>query len=491
VTNFPDAAISPPDFERLIGELVGPNAAIAVAVSGGADSMALAHLASAWAKTRGTPMAALTVDHDLRKTSAAEAAEVAEWMAGLGVAHTVLTWTGPKPQTGIQAAARDARYALMTGWCRDNGVGTLLVAHHRDDQAETYLMRLNRGSGPNGLAAMSATTERQGVQIVRPLLGVPKSRLVSTCRALGQTWIEDPSNRDPRYARTHARAHLAGQNNAAVIAEKTRGFGIARAARDREIRALLDAAAREYAEGVIRLNWLALAEAPADVGTGALARVLCRVSGATHGPRTNQMAALHRAVCRGLTTTRSLHRCLAVPQSDRHILVCREPRNLPNLPIEPGAQFTWDRRFLVALEPGPKLDGQGGMTVGPLGPFTVGPLGPFTVGPLGPFTVGPLGPMGWKQIRDRARSALPTRMCYAVPALFHQDQVISAPTLGVLGDMGGFTTQFSPTLSLLPTPFGVVSPDETPIFRETKSAKASETPVPAEIGGDCGPFANA
>ena len=115
MTNFPDAAISPPDFERLIGELVGPNAVIAVAVSGGADSMALAHLASAWAKTRGTPMAALTVDHDLRKTSAAEAAEVAEWMAGLGVAHTVLTWTGPKPQTGIQAAARDARYALMTG----------------------------------------------------------------------------------------------------------------------------------------------------------------------------------------------------------------------------------------------------------------------------------------------------------------------------------------------------------------------------------------
>jgi len=425
--------------------------------------MALCLLANSWAQQNGTSLAALTVDHDLRQTSAAEAGQVAEWMAGIGMAHTVLKWAGPKPQTGIQAAARDARYALMNQWCRDNGFATLLVAHHRDDQAETYLTRLNRGSGPNGLAGMSATTERHGVRIVRPLLGVPKSRLVSTCRALRQAWIDDPSNRDPRYARTHARAHLTAQNNGAVIAEQTRLYGIARAARDREIRALLKTAATEYAEGFVRLNWRALAEAPDDVGTGALARVLCRVSGAFHGPRTNKLAALHRAVTQGLTTTRSLHRCLAVPQTDGHILICREPRNLPTVPIEAGSQFTWDRRFLVALDPGSKLDG---------------------------MTVGPLGRKGWKQIRDRARSALPTQMCYAVPALFHQDQVISAPNLRVPRDMSGFAAQFSPALSLLPDPFAVVSPDETPIFRETKSAKALETPAPAESGGGIGLFAD-
>jgi hypothetical protein len=133
------------------------------------------------------------------------------------------------------------------------------------------------------------------------------------------------------------------------------------------------------------------------------------------------------------------------------------------VPIEAGSQFTWDRRFLVALDPGSKLDG---------------------------MTVGPLGHKGWKQIRDRARSALPTQMCYAVPALFHQDQVISAPNLRVPREMSGFAAQFSPALSLLPDPFAVVSPDETPIFRETKSAKALETPAPAESGGGIGLFAD-
>ena len=466
MTKSPDAAISHDDFEQLIGELVAPNAAIAVAVSGGADSMALCLLTNSGARRNGAPMAALTVDHDLRQTSVAETSQVAEWVAGFGIAHTVLKWAGPKPQTGIQAAARDARYALMTRWCRNNGFATLLVAHHRDDQAETYLMRLNRGSGPNGLAGMSAATERHEVRIVRPLLGVPKSRLVSTCRALRQTWIDDPSNRDPRYARTHARSHLEAQNNGAVIAEKTRSYGIARAARDREVCALLKTAATEYAGGFVRLNWQTLAEAPDDVGTGALARVLCRVSGASHAPPTNKMAALHRAVTRGLIATRSLHRCLAMPQTDGHILICREPRNLPIVPIEAGSQFTWDRRFLVALDPGSNLDG---------------------------VTVGPLGHKGWRQIRDRAGFALPTfptQMCYAVPALFHQDQVISAPNLGVPGKMSGFAAQFSPTLSLLPHPFAVVSPDETPIFRETKSAKTLETSVLAEFGGDFGPFAN-
>jgi tRNA(Ile)-lysidine synthase len=472
--NHPNPAVTSEEFDRLIDGLGAPNGQIAIAVSGGADSMALARLAIDWAKRHQVQVTVLTVDHGLRPASAAEAKQVTGWMADLGVAHTVLTWTGAKPQTGIQAAARDARYALMGGCCRDNGVGTLLVGHHRDDQAETYLMRLDRGSGPNGLAGMSAITDRYGVRIARPLLGVPKSRLVATCRGLGQGWIEDPSNCDPRYARTRARATLAADNDGAAIAALTHSYGLARATREREIGDLLAATAKETSLGFVRLDWRRLAAATQDVGTGALSRVLCRISGAIHGPRTAALQALHRAVARELTATRSLHRCLVIPHADGQVTVCREPRNLPIVPIKARDKLVWDRRFLVAL-----AHGDNGAAM----------------------TVGPLGPLGWRQIREQVTAlpstvttalppAVPTQICYGIPALFHLDRVISVPSLGLTGELGGFAAQFSPALPLIPRPFAVVSSRETPIFRETKSAQGLESLVVAEPSAQSGSFAN-
>ena len=127
---------------------------IAIAVSGGGDSMALVLLADRWARAQGGRVTALTVDHGLRDGSSREAAQVATWLWGLEIAHTILPWTGPKPKTGIQKAAREARYALMSDWCRGQGVLHLALAHNLEDQAETYLMRLGRGSGGDGLAAM-------------------------------------------------------------------------------------------------------------------------------------------------------------------------------------------------------------------------------------------------------------------------------------------------------------------------------------------------
>ncbi|MBT3396068.1 MAG: hypothetical protein HN423_02670, partial [Alphaproteobacteria bacterium] len=302
--------------------------------------------------------------------------------------------------------------------------------------------------------------------------------------------IEDPSNRDPRYARTRARATLAADNDGAAIANLTQSYGRARANREREIGDLLTATAKESPLGFVRLDWRGLGAASQDVGAGALSRVLCRVSGAIHGPRTASLQALHRAVARGLTATRSLHRCLVIPQADGHVLMCREPRNLPTVPITAGDKFVWDRRFAVALEPGSKVDG-----------MTVGPLGPYRVGPLGPYTVGPLGPVGWSQIRDRVTAlpltvgtrpptGVPTQICYGIPALFHQDRVVSAPNLGLPAEQGGFTAQFSPPLPLVPRPFAVVSSKETPIFRETKSATELETLRNAEPSAQSGSFAN-
>ncbi|MEX2647596.1 MAG: tRNA lysidine(34) synthetase TilS, partial [Alphaproteobacteria bacterium] len=142
---------------------------VAVATSGGADSLALALLAHDWAVRRGGRAIGLVVDHALRRESATEAAEVAAWLGAAGIEPVVLRWHGPKPCGGVQAAARGARYALLESWCRDAGVLHLLLGHQRDDQAETVLMRRRRRAGP-GLAGMAPTVETRDVRVTRPLL---------------------------------------------------------------------------------------------------------------------------------------------------------------------------------------------------------------------------------------------------------------------------------------------------------------------------------
>src|SRR5690606_24842602 len=128
--------------------------------------------------------------------------------SALGLAGAMLEWQGDKPTTGIQARARQARYDLLIGWCTDNRAGALVTAHSLEDQAETFLMRLARGSGADGLAAMRPAREDR-IAILRPLLGVSRARLRSTLTAAGQHWLEDPANRDPRFERVRWRTTLA------------------------------------------------------------------------------------------------------------------------------------------------------------------------------------------------------------------------------------------------------------------------------------------
>ncbi|MEE8213792.1 MAG: tRNA lysidine(34) synthetase TilS, partial [Alphaproteobacteria bacterium] len=179
------APLSDDAFERMMDGL-GPFEArphVAVAVSGGADSLCLTVLANRWAERRGGDITALTVDHGLRPEAGEETRRLGLWLDALSIDHRVLPWTGPKPLTGVQAAARRARYDLMNSWCREAGVLHLLLAHTRDDQAETLLLRLTAGSGADGLAAMSAIRETPDVRLLRPFLEVPKTVLVATLGA--------------------------------------------------------------------------------------------------------------------------------------------------------------------------------------------------------------------------------------------------------------------------------------------------------------------
>ncbi|MEA2839150.1 MAG: tRNA(Ile)-lysidine synthase [Methylobacteriaceae bacterium] len=193
-----------PDPERLFRSLRTAKKLL-LAVSGGPDSMALMLIAARWSGRDATLIEVATVDHGLRDGSDTEAEQVARWAHALGFPHHVLPWHGEKPKTRIQERAREARYRLLEECVRRIGAGHVVTAHHADDQAETVLLRLTRGSGPAGLAGMAALTRLGEVTLARPLLGVAKADLVRLCEDSGQPFFRDASNENVAFARTRLR----------------------------------------------------------------------------------------------------------------------------------------------------------------------------------------------------------------------------------------------------------------------------------------------
>ncbi len=339
---------------------------LAVGVSGGADSMALVLLAQCWARRRGGTVVALTVDHGLRPEAAAEARQVKAWLARRSIEHRTLSWRG-RPAGSVQAAARHARYRLLGRWCRRAGVLHLAVAHTLEDQAETLLLRLAGGSGIDGLAAMAAVGELpagDGPRLIRPLLGTAKARLRATLSRLGQDWIEDPSNRDARYARVRLRAlmpALAEEGvGAAGLAAAAARLGEARAAQDDSVADLLARAVAAFPAGYLRLDRAALAAAPAEVGRRALARCLVTVGGGDYAPRRRRLKRLYDALVGGRLAGRTLAGCRVLPWGQA-VLICREPAAIEGrLEREPEAGAHWDGRFRAASGGGaPRLGSLG------------------------------------------------------------------------------------------------------------------------------------
>ena len=206
---------------------------IAVAVSGGPDSLCLAFLIQRWSEGLGGRTVGLIVDHGLRDESHDEARAVAHQLRALGVSTQVLSWTGDKPQRNVQATARDARYALLLDWCRAHRVIHLALGHHAADQAETHLLRLRAGSGADGLAGMAPISERGGTRIIRPFLDLPPERLRATLTTAGLSWVDDPSNRDLRYARAQLRQEICGAPFDHAYLRASRGGGAADRAAER------------------------------------------------------------------------------------------------------------------------------------------------------------------------------------------------------------------------------------------------------------------
>jgi tRNA(Ile)-lysidine synthase len=205
--------------------------------------MAMMHLLARWAPLGGVPVLVATVDHGLRPESAGEAAFVAQEAARLGLPHRTLPWTGSKPATGLQAAAREARYGLLAAHAREWGATHLTTAHTLDDQAETVLMRMAHGSGLAGLSGMRRERDVAGIRHVRPLLGLSKADLRATCAVTDFAYVEDPSNADERFERVRWRGLMAPLARAGLTARRLSDLA------DRAARA--EAALREKAQDAL------------------------------------------------------------------------------------------------------------------------------------------------------------------------------------------------------------------------------------------------
>ncbi|TNC70984.1 tRNA lysidine(34) synthetase TilS [Rubellimicrobium roseum] len=294
---MPEAAVS-----RVLAAL-GPDRPVVVAVSGGGDSMALLHLVAEQAVGR---VRAVTVDHGLRPEAAAEAEAVALACAALDVPHAVLRWDGAG-RGNLQERAREARRRLIGAWACRQGASAVLLGHTADDQAETVLLRLARGSGVDGLAGMPEAFDAEGAAWRRPLLGITRGALRDWLRARGIGWAEDPSNADPRFDRARARAMMEALEGLGLTRERllrTAGhMGRARATLAAQARTL--AAERVREEGrdlLVPLDLLARIDADETAGR-LLAAALMWVGGSPLRPRWEALRRLAAVVAAGRGAT--------------------------------------------------------------------------------------------------------------------------------------------------------------------------------------------
>jgi tRNA(Ile)-lysidine synthase len=368
-----------------------PAPRVAAAVSGGADSMALAFLADAWARARGGALLALIVDHGLRAESADEASATVARLSSRGIATQLLRLEGLAHGTALAERARDARFTVLTQACASAGILHLLLGHHAGDQAETVLMRALGGSGPAGMAAMLPLVETASVRFLRPLLSIPPARLRATVVAAGMVWVEDPSNADRRALRPRLRIlrldhdGTGAATGALVAAAAASAHG--RAEQDWQI------ASELAARVVLRPEGFALLP-PVGLTPQALAAAIQVIAGAPFPPPTQSVASLADAL---KPATLAGTRLLSAGRLGEGWLLTREPAAMAP-PISAVAGAVWDARF--------RLMRHGSLPAN-----------------------ATLGAVGDDASRLRHASVLPAAVLRTLPAVRHGKKLLAVPHL--------------------------------------------------------------
>lgn len=383
---------------------VAPGSKLAIGVSGGADSLALLMLSA-----QNFHVTALTINHGLRPEAEQEAAFVADICRKHDLPHVVLYWEGDKPEANIQAEARDARYGLMQDWCEENNISVLAVAHHRDDQAETFLLRLARGSGVYGLAGMPAVRDLgRGVSLVRPLLQYRKQDLTKSLHALKQGWVEDPSNRSENYDRVKVRSLLAnppveglGVDRLAATADRLRR---SREALEYYEQRWLEKAVAHKPEGYMILSLNHLQSAPEEIILRGLASLCRKMTGALYVPRLEKLLRLYESLRQPDFKGKTLYGVQFAALRAGKVLLVREVSAIEGqVPLE--KTMIWDNRFAIAAK-----------------------------GDISGLTVAPLKESGWSRLKaympDFDQIDMPRLACLALPTIYQGTELQAVPHLG-------------------------------------------------------------
>ena len=355
----------------VLARLFAPAAAetaIGLAVSGGPDSLALMLLAQRWAAARPAPprIVVYSLDHGLRPEAAQEVAMVLDVAGKLGFTARALAWTGPKPGSGVQEAARRARYRLIGRAMAEDGATLLLTAHHRADQAETILMRMAHGSGIEGLKGMTTLSLVEGVPVFRPLLDVEPTTLAALVADAGLVPIRDPSNDDPAYERVRWRRLLPALAEEGLDGAALARFATRMAEADTALAQLADAA---FAE-LVTLDGFGAASLPRSafhalspaIGRRVLSRVLNIVGGRQKPRALGQVERLYDQIAAGDLPRAATLLGAVVRLRGENLVVSREPGRAlpPDEAVPPGGELIWDARFRIA-----NISDETGLVAGP------------------------------------------------------------------------------------------------------------------------------
>ncbi len=372
---------------------------VGLAVSGGSDSMAMLYLAAAVARETGLGIHVVTVNHGLRPEAADEAAFVADVCASLDLPHRTLIWEKGPASGNLQAQARDARYRLMADWATSQGISTIALAHTRDDQAETFLMRLARQAGVDGLSGMALRRAAFGTTWLRPLLSVGRQELRQYLTVHGHKWCDDPSNEDRSYDRIKARDALAALAPLGIDAGVLSGVTDHMAQARQALNVQTLAAARDcttIAAGDVLIRRAPFQGLPPEIQRRLLVHALKWVSGAEYGPRATKVFDCLTSLMEGRQAT--LHGCLLLTDA-QGVRVTREYNAVADTVATPP-QF-WDGRWQVVSN-----DIKG-------------------------IEVRALGPDGLLQCPDWRETGVPRTSLLASPSLWDGPTLIAAPMAGL------------------------------------------------------------
>ncbi len=383
----------------IVGALFDPekHGQVGVAVSGGSDSMALLDLARHWCTKNDVKLLVATVDHGLRVEAREEAEFVGNYCAQHGLSHTILTWDGWDGKGNLQATARDARYNLLVGWAADCALDVIALGHTRDDQAETFLMRLARQSGLDGLAGMTSSIARDGIVFVRPLLSQSRQVLKDYLLQEQIGWISDPSNEDRRYDRIKAREALTQLEALGISAE-----GLANSAHHLRVAVnSLDHYTRLEAESrvvedrgdiVLRRD----PSLPMEIERRLIVGILRYIGHGEYPPRAKSLAHLENAL--NTSESHTLAGCL-VSKTGNDLRMSRELASVEG--IRCRTDQLWDGRWC--------LDG------------------PHSA----ELVVAVLGEAGLRACPDRRETDLPRASLLSTPAIWHENRLVAAPLAGM------------------------------------------------------------